>query len=216
MCLLVSHIFSLVKCLFKSFAHFLSGAGHSLRPEMVTPESWRSSTHHGARGPLSFLPCLWNVQKLTPGIFPILLLNWVRQRWDAEPRLAPEGTEPPGLTLQVGAVRQDGHYVTYSESWNSGARKPMLCARCFSSNWLNPNSNLYHTDLIEVSSMVLWSNCHSGWGTQRLMTLLSQIRSALPSKARPAILHVSRSWLSGGQTLNSTWRSWFPLPSSTT
>lgn len=109
----------------------------------------------------------------------------------------PEGTEPSGLTLQVRAVRQDGHYITYSESWNSGARKPMLCVRCSSSNWLNPDSNLYHTDLIEVSM------------TQRLMTLLSQIHSALPSKARPAILHVSRSWFSKGQTLDSTWRSYF-------
>lgn len=43
-----------------------------------------------------------------------------------------EGTEPPGLTLQVGAVGQDDPYVIHREPFTSGARKPMLCARCSS------------------------------------------------------------------------------------
>lgn len=167
--LLAIPIFSLETCLFKSFAHFLSWAGLSQGPLVITPRSW-SPPNCGARGPLSFLPWLWNVQRLSPGLLPTLLRNWIRRRWDAEPRLSPEGTEPPGLTLQVGAVRQDRHYITYGESWNSRARKPMPCARCLSSNWLNPDSNIYYTDLIEVS-IALWSNCHSGWGTQRLVKI---------------------------------------------
>ena len=87
-----------------------------------------------------------------------------------------------GAYLQVRAIKQNGYYITYNELWNnSGARKPMLCAKCSSSNWLNPDSNLYHTDLIEIS-MVCWTDCRSDWGTQRLMTLLSQILSSLPSR----------------------------------
>lgn len=123
----------------------------STRPVVITLGSWRNPPNHGTCGLLSFLPCLWNVQQLTPGTLVTLLQSWVRQRWDAEPRLALEGSELSGLTIQVGAVRQDGHYITYSDSWNSGARKPKLCARCSSSNWLNPDSNLYHAGLIEVS-----------------------------------------------------------------
>ena len=91
---------------------------------------------------------------------------------------------PKELTLQVRPVGQDGYYKTYNKLWNnSGARKTRLCAKCSSSNWQNPNSNLYHADLFEIS-MVFWTDCHSGWLTQRLVTLQSQILSSLPSSSQ--------------------------------
>lgn len=108
---------------------------------MITVGSWRNPRNHGTSTP-SFLPYLWNVRQLTLGIVPTWLQSWIRKRGDAEPRVALEGTELPRLTLQVGAVRQDSHYITYSDSSNSGARKPKLCASCSSSDWLNPDSDL--------------------------------------------------------------------------
>ena len=91
---------------------------------------------------------------------------------------------PKELTLQVRPVGQDGYYKTYNKLWNnSGARKTMLCAKYSSSNWQNPNSNLYHPDLVEIF-MVLWTDCHSGWLTQRLVTLQSQILNSLPSSTQ--------------------------------
>ena len=125
--------------------------GSSRRPVVITFGSRRNLPNHGTCTPLSFLPYLWNVQQLTLEIVPTLLQSWIRKRGGAEPCLALEGTELPRLTLQVGAVRQDGHYITYSDSSNSGARKPKLCARCSCSNWLNLDSNLSYADLIEVS-----------------------------------------------------------------
>lgn len=54
--------------------------GSSRWPMAIMLGSWRNPPNHGACGPLSFLPRLWNVPQLTPGILPTLLQNWIRQR----------------------------------------------------------------------------------------------------------------------------------------
>lgn len=52
----------------------------SKRPVVITLGSWKNLPNHGACGPLSFLPHLWNVQQFALGILPTWLQNWIRQR----------------------------------------------------------------------------------------------------------------------------------------
>ena len=195
MCLLATHMFSLVKCPSTSFVIFSVELGHPRDHRWPRPNLEESAQLCGpwtTAIPTSAVECAATRSGNTPNI-AAELDKAAGRRW-AMPgswRCRATRAYPSGRSCQTSRSWQ-----TYSESPGSGARRPVLCARRSCSSWLNPDSSLYHTDLIKVS-MALCSNCHSSWGTQRLMTLLSQVHGCLPSESQwgnPSCQQVLTFW----------------------